>query len=199
MLTLDRLARPPLLQPVTLTLAGGECIAIGGPSGAGKSLLLRAIADLDPNAGEVSLDEQARAALPAPEWRRRVIYVAADPGWWADDVAAHFPDRAVAGPLLTALGLPPGALDWPVERLSSGERQRLGLARALARGPRVLLLDEPTAQLDPAATERVEDLLRQHLAAGLGLMLVTHDAAQAARLAQRRFRLEGGRMVALEA
>ncbi len=62
--------RRPGLGPVDLTLAAGECVALSGPSGAGKSLLLRAIADLDPSDGEVSLDGTAREAIPAPAWRR---------------------------------------------------------------------------------------------------------------------------------
>ncbi|MFP4061356.1 MAG: ATP-binding cassette domain-containing protein, partial [Halochromatium sp.] len=88
-LTLSRL-RPRLLAPIDLAIDAGELVFISGPSGAGKSLLLRAIADLDPSQGEALLDARPRAAIPAPEWRRRVGLLPAESGWWADRVGAHF-------------------------------------------------------------------------------------------------------------
>lgn len=182
----------PVLKPASLRLATGECVAILGPSGAGKSVLLRAIADLDPNEGEVRLDERSREAMTAPAWRRLVTYVAAESGWWADHVGEHFGDPRAALPLLDALGLVPAAMDWPVTRLSSGERQRLALARTLVQRPSVLLLDEPTAALDQTSVDRVETLLRAELARGTSVLLVTHAEAQAGRLAHRRMRMEAG-------
>ena len=175
-------------------LADGECMVVSGPSGAGKSLLLRAIADLDPNEGEILLDDESREALPAPLWRRRVTYVAAESGWWADAVGAHFTHRDDAEALARSLGLPADCLDWPVARLSTGERQRLALVRALVQEPRALLLDEPTSGLDQSATEAVETLLREALARGTAILMVSHDPAQAARLASRRLRVEAGRV-----
>jgi ABC-type phosphate transport system ATPase subunit len=86
-------------------------------------------------------------------------------------------------------------LDTEIERLSTGERQRLALVRSLARRPRVLLLDEPTAALDPDAVARVEALLRDFLARGLAILIVTHSAEQARRLAQRTFHLDQGQLV----
>jgi ABC-type multidrug transport system ATPase subunit len=113
-----------------------------GPSGAGKSLLLRAIVDLDPNTGSVALGEQARAAMPANEWRKCVALVPADSGWWSDRVRDHFPAKLEAAELIEKLGLG-GALEWEVGRLSTGERQRLALARALASGRRPFFLTSP--------------------------------------------------------
>ncbi len=165
-----------------------------GPSGAGKSLLLRALADLDPNDGELSLDGERREAMPAPHWRRRVTYLPAEPGWWAETVGAHFADWAAAEPLVEALGLPAASRDWPVSRLSTGERQRLALVRALVQRPRVLLLDEPTAGLDETARDAVETLIATRLAEGAAALWVTHDAGQARRLARRCLRVEGGRV-----
>jgi ABC-type sulfate/molybdate transport systems ATPase subunit len=81
-----------------------------------------------------------------------------------------------------------------VNELSTGERQRLGLARALALEPRVLLLDEPTAALDRAATERVEAELRRYLDGGAAILMVTHSPDQAARMARRSWRMEQGRL-----
>lgn len=182
------------VDQVDFDLERGECVALTGPSGSGKTLLLRALADLDPNAGRVTLDGAARERLPAPRWRRLVGYLPVESGWWADLVGDHFPDRQAAAELATALGLPAKALDWPVARLSTGERQRLALARALIQAPKVLLLDEPTSGLDEQATERVEALLRARLAAGTAILLATHDRGQAARMARRLLRLEGGRV-----
>jgi ABC-type iron transport system FetAB ATPase subunit len=191
MLTVRDLATP-VLKPASLRVAAGECVAVEGPSGAGKSVLLRAVADLDPNRGEVRLGERARESMPAPAWRRLVTYVAAESGWWMDRVGAHFDDPRAAVPLVEALGLPADALDWPVTRLSSGERQRLALARTLVQRPAVLLLDEPTGALDEASVGRVEALLRGELERGTAILLVTHAAAQAERLAHTRLRMEGG-------
>jgi ABC-type iron transport system FetAB ATPase subunit len=134
--------------------------------------------------------------MPAPVWRRLVAYVPAESGWWGDGVAEHFLPGAGIAAGLAALRLPPDALAWPVSRLSTGERQRLALLRALAQAPRALLLDEPTAALDEDATARVEALLRQWLADERGvLLLVSHSPEQRARMGTRRLRLEAGRPV----
>jgi len=182
----------PGLHLALFDLAAGECVAIRGPSGAGKTLLLRALADLDPNEGEVFLDDRARDAMPAPSWRRLVTYVASEPGWWADTVGAHFADWRTAAPLLAALGLPKQCDAWPIARLSSGERQRLGLIRALIQEPRVLLLDEPTSSLDEDRTAAVEGLIGQFQGRGGGVLWVTHDPGQARRVARRCLMVEAG-------
>lgn len=182
------------IGPIDLDLEAGACTALAGPSGAGKSLLLRAIADLDPNHGQVSLDGTGRSSMPAPEWRRKVGYLAAESGWWEDTVAPHFSDPERAAPLLARLGLDAGAFEWPVERLSTGEKQRLALARLMENDPRVLLLDEPTAALDPDSRAAVEDIIGERLAGGAAVLIVTHDEAQAERLAARRLTMTGGRL-----
>ncbi len=193
MLILEALGRPGL-HPVDLTLAAGERAVVMGPSGAGKSLLLRAIADLDPNDGEVILDGTRRATLPAPLWRRRVGYLAAEPGWWSDRPRDHLPDTRETHGMCDALALPAAIMDRPVARLSTGERQRLALIRLLLNGPRVLLLDEPTSGLDPESTARVEALLDARRADGAITLMVSHDPAQAARLATRRLTIRDGRL-----
>lgn len=178
--------------PVDLAVAAGECVAIMGASGAGKSVLLRAVADLDPHEGDAWLDGAACSAMPAPRWRQRVTYVAAESGWWADTVAAHFAPSVDLNTLLPRVGLPPALANAPVARCSTGERQRLALLRALRPDNRVLLLDEPTSGLDDEARARVEQLLRGRLADGAALLMVTHDAAQAQRLAHRHCALVDG-------
>jgi ABC-type iron transport system FetAB ATPase subunit len=189
--------RSPFGGPFTFDVHAGECIAIQGPSGAGKSVLLRMLADLDPHDGDALLDGRPAAAVPAPSWRSAVVYQAAEPAWWEATARAHFAgaDEAFIGGVLAALGLPAKLLDTDIERLSTGERQRLALVRSLARRPRVLLLDEPTAALDPDAVARVESLLGDCLARGMAVLVVTHAGEQARRLAHRTFRIEQGRLV----
>src|SRR5258708_31953790 len=137
--------RTNLLKAATFSLSAGECIAVRGASGAGKTLLLRAIADLDPSEGLVSLDDRDRSTLAGPEWRRLVGYVPAEPGWWADSVGAHFGDWKAALALVKDLGFPEESKGWPIARLSTGERLRLPLLRALMMRPKGLLLRQPTA------------------------------------------------------
>ncbi len=190
--------RSRIAGPFDLALMAGECAAITGPSGSGKSLFLRMIADLDPNEGEAWLNEHARAAMPAPQWRRQAVYLAAESGWWADAVMAHFPAtrRREVEALMGKLGVAAQILDAPVAQLSTGEKQRMALVRALLQDPPVLLLDEPTGPLDQESVARVEALLRERLAAGTAILLVTHAEAQAQRLAQQRYRMAGGRLEA---
>ncbi len=193
MLSVRDLRRPGLVE-ASFELADGECLGVRGPSGSGKTLLLRAIADLDPNDGIVQLDGRSRADMPAPAWRRLVAYVPAEPGWWAETVGAHFPDWSGALPLIEALGLPAASADWPVPRLSTGERQRYAVVRALVLRPRVLLLDEPTSGLDPDGVAAVERQVSRHLAEGASAIWVTHDVSQANRMARRCLAVDRGRV-----
>jgi ABC-type iron transport system FetAB ATPase subunit len=186
--------RSPLVGPFDLSLAAGECVGISGPSGSGKSLFLRMVADLDPNDGSVWLDGRERATFAAPAWRRQVMYVPAESGWWSEHVADHFTDVAAARALAPRIDLKPELFDGPVLRLSTGEKQRLALIRALLLAPPVLLLDEPTSALDEAAQAKTEAVLRERLAADTALLLVSHDRAQAARLGRRQFVMEAGKL-----
>jgi ABC-type iron transport system FetAB ATPase subunit len=188
--------RSPLAGPFELSLDVGMCAAITGASGSGKSLFLRMIADLDPNEGEVWLNDKERASMPAPTWRRQVTYVAAESGWWAEMVMQHFPSdrRGEIATLASSLGLRGELLDAPVAQLSTGEKQRLALVRALLPGAPVLLLDEPTGPLDEESVARVEALLRQRMAAGTSVVLVTHDPNQAERLGHQRYRMAARRL-----
>lgn len=181
------------LGPVSLNLCAGECVAVRGPSGAGKTLLLRALADLDPARGEVRLAGVSRSNIPAPDWRRQVGLLPAESHWWAETVGEHF--DANSRDALVTLGLEPDVPRWPVSRLSSGERQRLAVARLLFTKPRVLLLDEPTANLDADNIRRVEAVLKTYLARNrAGALWVTHDDRQVSRIAQRVINLVNGRL-----
>jgi len=206
--------RPRLLAPVDLSIAAGGLLFVSGPSGAGKSLLLRAVADLDPNDGDAFVGELARSSLSGPEWRRRVGLLPAESGWWEETVGAHFP--AVRGALeaqppenaaqldpmtlLQPLGFDADVLDWTISRLSTGERQRLALARVLAYGPEALLLDEATANLDPSNRERVEAVVNDYRNRNAAAMLwVSHDPEQRARLSDRSLVIRDGQLVPEEA
>ncbi len=188
MLLVDNL-RPAGRAAISFEVLAGTCMAVVGASGSGKTLLLRAIADLDPAEGDISFDGQARSDLPAPSWRRIVRYVAAEPGWWADTPREHFADAEFPPDVLghlELLGLQRRHLDQPIAQLSTGERLRLALIRALADNPPVLLLDEPTAALDANASEQVETLICNLLTEGRIIVLVSHDEGQIGRLADAR-------------
>ncbi len=184
----------PLLDPFDLSLTPGECVTLSGPSGSGKSRLLRAIADLDPHQGEAWCDGTRQQALSAPVWRRRVALLPAESAWWGERVGDHF--AQLDADTLDLLKLPADAADWQVTRLSSGERQRLALLRVLSIAPEVLLLDEPTANLDQTNIERVEALIaRWRREQGTAVFWVSHDPAQRRRVSKRSLRIESRRLV----
>jgi len=187
-----------IFPPLSLKVKRGEIVAIRGASGSGKSVFLRAIVDLDPNEGEVFLDRVERSNMPANIWRSKVAMIPAQTGWWADEVAEHFEKTNQLDGLLKALDLPAEILTWQVSRLSTGERHRLGIVRAISLKPQVLLLDEPTAALDKKATILVEDLINKQAKQGVAIILVTHDEEQAKRLANRSFLLESGKLQLLK-
>jgi putative ABC transport system ATP-binding protein len=185
--------RSQILGPVELELNAGECVAISGPSGSGKSLLLRAIADLDPHVGKVYLDGQPSEAFRPAEWRRQVAYLHAESAWWQEKIGEHF--SADLPTHLLHMQLPPESMDWSVTRCSTGERQRLALLRLLENHPRVLLLDEPTASLDPEAALAVEGVLRTlREQEGVALLWVSHDPRQIERIADRHFWIDHGHL-----
>src|SRR6266699_5523743 len=112
--------RTNILKPASFSLSAGEALVVRGPSGAGKTLLLRAVADLDPNEGLVTLDGRDLSHIAGPEWRRLVGYVPAEPGWWADTVGEHFGEWTAALACVRDLGFPDEAKAWPMTRLSTG-------------------------------------------------------------------------------
>ncbi|MDR3629881.1 MAG: ATP-binding cassette domain-containing protein [Desulfocapsaceae bacterium] len=180
--------------PYSLTVGVRECVGLSGQSGVGKSQLLKSIVDLIAHTGEVYLDGAACSEIPAPQWRRQVGLLPADSSWWFDTVDRHFTDprhRFLSCGWLEQLGFPADVVSWQVSRLSTGERQRLALLRALVNEPRVLLLDEPTSGLDPVYTERFEHIVFAYMQEkGAALLWVTHDAEQLMRVADRAYIVE---------
>jgi ABC-type iron transport system FetAB ATPase subunit len=189
--------RRPMLGPLSFEVHAGECVCISGPSGTGKSQLLRAIADLDPHEGEVWLEGEPARSIKPHRWRNRVGLLPPESHWWLPTPGGHFADEVnlPAG----ELGLADDIMDTPVERLSSGEKQRLALLRLLANRPRVLLLDEPTANLDPANTARAEAMItRFRESTGAAVIWISHDPDQVARVGCRALRLADGRLTSVE-
>jgi len=185
--------RNRLLQGADLGIPPGVCVSLSGPSGCGKSLLLRSIADLDPHEGEVFLNGENCRQVPAPAWRRRVMLVPAECQWWYETVADHFPGDVDVD--FSALGFGQDVMGWEVERLSTGEKQRLGLLRALAFRPEALLLDEPTSALDTGnrlAVERLVADYRQERSAPV--IWVSHDREQIERTSSRHMTISSGRL-----
>lgn len=194
-----------IVNDVSFDVHAGELLAIVGPSGAGKSSLLRLLNRLDePTSGTVLLDRQDYRELPTRELRRRVGMVMQRPFVFSGTVAENLrfgprqqgkdlPDSEVQR-LLTAVGLS-GFEGEKVTHLSGGEAQRVCFARALANQPTVILLDEPTSALDEAAKFEVEAVIRKIAEQAVTSVLVTHDLAQARRLATRVARLEAGKLI----
>jgi tungstate transport system ATP-binding protein len=176
-----------ILRAVSFDIARGAPTVLLGPNGSGKTTLLKlAMGLLVPVAGHIHYAQAADAA------RRRFAIVFQKPVMlrrtaaknvaFALKAAARVPDADTVRRLLDTVALGPVA-ERPARRLSGGEQQRLALARALARDPEVLFLDEPTASLDPAATKGVEDIIERAAESGVKIVMATHDLGQARRLA----------------
>ncbi len=191
-----------------LDIYDGEILALVGPSGAGKSTLLRQLNFLEtPATGTVSLDGQVVTPSTALDYRRQVTTVFQTPMLLNRSVAVNvgyglkirgYPRhkiRPLVDQMLKQVGLA-HLSEANARTLSGGETQRVALARALVVQPKVLLLDEPTANLDPANIKLIETILREvNQTRGTTLVLVTHNIFQAKRLAHRIALLLEGRLV----
>lgn len=174
------------LGPFNLTLSCGECIGISGPSGIGKTLLLRSISDLKPYEGDIILNDINCRDIPAPQWRKKVGMLSAESQWWYDKVGQHF--LRYSEEWFSLLGFSQDVFQWEVNRLSSGEKQRLALLRLLSNNPEVLLLDEPTANLDVEKARKVENIIADYRKEQNCIVVwVSHDQNQIERVASRHF------------
>ena len=173
---------------ITFSLSSAECIGLSGPSGVGKSLFLRALADLDSHQGTICLEGVVATSIPAPLWRRQVALLPTEAAWWFDTVGEHF--NETNHEWLSLLDFDQTVLKWNINRLSSGEKQRLALLRVLCNHPKVLLLDEPTANLDSVNSQRVENLIvRLRQQREVAVIWVSHNIDQLKRVATRHFTL----------
>lgn len=198
-------ARLPMLQPTSLEIRPGEVVGLIGPNGSGKTTLLRALASLTAGLGEVMLDGCPVSSLAAAIRSRRIAYLPAEreAGWpmRVRDVVALglMPfgggDPAAVGHALALTDAGEFA-ERSIDRLSTGERARVLLARALVGRPDYLLLDEPTANLDAHHQLAILDVLRGEAARGAGALVTLHDLALAEQRCDRLLLLDGGRLIA---
>jgi putative ABC transport system ATP-binding protein len=190
------------VQDFSYSFQAGRIYNILGPSGAGKSSLLRLLNRLDePTSGEVFLDGADYRTLPPCTLRKRVGYLFQVPylfpGSIADNVRYANPalTQDQVSDLLQVASFDSEKLDQPAETLSVGEKQRVALARLLATDPKVVLLDEPTAALDPTHTARIESSIRDiAVRKQLGVIIVSHNPEQAMRMGGEGLLLVSGRL-----
>jgi ABC-2 type transport system ATP-binding protein len=185
-----------VVDDLTLDVGPGEIVALLGPNGAGKTTTMRMIAGLiRPDAGRIEIEGIELTAASGSRLRGRIGLLTEAPGLWDRltvretlDIYAGLYAVANPGPvidrLLDRLDLAPHAAVRSAE-LSKGTKQKVALARALVHDPPVLLLDEPTAGLDPEITKNVRDLLEERRAAGCALLVATHNLDEAERLSDR--------------
>lgn len=182
--------------PITIQLDHGECVTLSGPSGSGKTLFLRALADLDQHQGHIFLDDKECHEYTGPQWRQLVGMLPAESRWWFDTVGPHMADSPQSQALLNKLGFEPDVMNWQVNRLSTGEKQRLAIFRLLVNRPKVLLLDEPTASLDQTNIGKVEKIFNEYSNETQAPMIwVSHDPDQAKRLSDRHLQIEKNRIL----
>ncbi len=213
--SIGRLARKTqtwLLREVSLAVRGGDSLAIVGPTGSGKTVLLRSLAILDPiDEGQVLWLNALISPDSVPDFRRQVIYLHQRPalieGTVEENLRLPFSfgiharesfDRNWVLSMLERVGRGADFLARLWRDLSGGEAQIVALLRALQLHPTVLLLDEPTASLDAAAAQTIEQLVsqwHQQSNGGRAVVWVTHDREQSSRVASRFVRMNSGRLV----
>jgi len=199
-----------VLDDIDMEIEPGHVTVFIGPSGCGKTTLLRLMNRLeDPTAGRILLEGHDVARCDPLELRRQVVMVPQKPFMFSGTVLDNLrhpyvlrkvPPPAADAPLwrevLDPVGLPTDFLERRASTLSLGQQQRVGLARALACAPRVLLLDEPTSALDRPAGGRLARGLRSlGLRQGVTTVVVTHDLWFAERLADHVVYLDGGKII----
>ncbi|MFH1807315.1 MAG: ATP-binding cassette domain-containing protein [Pseudomonadota bacterium] len=195
-----------LFSDVELELSSAERVLLGGPSGAGKSSLLRCLVGLDPlQRGTLVLDGAPVTANEGPRLRAQIGYVAQTPRVRAGSVAAYLDEpwsfavhrgrsqsRAERDRLVSALGFTEDQLETSTDGLSGGERKRLALLRALWLEPRALLLDEPSAGLDPERIDAVLAEIDRFVERGGAVVVVSHDLGAARIRPSRSWQLASG-------
>lgn len=204
MLSAAHLARPPMLAPCDLRVRPGEIVGIIGPNGAGKTSLLRALAGVSEGPGQVTMDGMQLAHVARRDRPGLFAYMPAGrhldwPMQVRDLVALGLAQPDVRNPAVEAALRQTDTWAFAhhdVAKLSTGERARVLLARALVSAPRYLLLDEPIANLDPYYQCRIMEILRTQAAQGAAVVLAIHDLQLASQYCDRLILMHGGRIVA---
>jgi tungstate transport system ATP-binding protein len=198
----------PILQDCSFSFANGRTYVLQGPNGSGKSTLFRALALLEqPDSGRVEYRDGGQVLAAGLELRRRITLVLPRTGIFNTTVyknvayglkirgIARFESQARVNDALLAVGLA-HKKGQRASELSSGETKRLGIARALVINPEVLFLDEPTANIDPANTEIIEDIiLKMKQERQATILMITHDPAQAQRLGDDLLFMQNGKII----
>jgi iron complex transport system ATP-binding protein len=202
MLAANNIGRPPGLRRASLALRPGELAGLVGPNGAGKTTLLRALVGLSAGPGTITLDGAPIRDVTATVRARRIGWLPADRGvaWplQVSDVVAlglSAPDVDAVAAALARVDCS-GFAARRIDTLSTGERARVLLARALVNRPDYLLLDEPTANLDPYHRLTVIAALQAEAARGAGVMVALHDLDLARTCCDRLVLLDNGVMIA---
>ncbi len=181
--------------PISLSIQHNEKILLTGPSGSGKSRLLKMLADIDPHEGDLFFEGINSSQIVPAEWRRKISFIPADSAWWGETVKEHFFEQPESH-WWESFNLSPSCLQWQVDRLSSGEKQRLGLLRACALKPKILLLDEPTSNLDQDNVLRIESFIKNYCQRyNAAYIWVSHDNEQIKRLNAKRLYIEEGQLI----
>jgi len=186
--------------PYSLTVTQGECVGLTGESGIGKTQFLRAIVDLLPHEGEITLNGVSYQTVVPYQWRKQVSMLPAESRWWFDRVGDHFPDGADDdfNCWLKELSFTKDSMNWRVSRLSTGEKQRFSFLRTMINHPSFLLLDEPTSALDRHHTAQLETILADiRSSRQVGMIWISHDLEQLERVSDRVLRLEKNGLFAL--
>jgi iron complex transport system ATP-binding protein len=199
LLTAAKVGLEGRLEPVDFRIETAQLVCLVGPNGSGKTSLLHALARIGRPFGEVRVDGRRPEDL-APALRRRLVSylpAARDVAWplSARDVVRLGADESETAQAMAALDLEPFA-DRRVDRLSTGERSRVLIARVLAPGAKLLLLDEPVANLDPLWQLRLMERLRASVEGGQGAVVAMHDLDLAGRYADRLVLMDRGAIVA---
>lgn len=182
------------LNDINIEIASNNIFGISGESGTGKSILLHAIADMTPHGGTLSLDGVLSTEMKPNEWRKSIGLLTTNSYWWSTKISGHF--ESDDDDDFVALGLDYSLYQTEVSRCSTGELQRLALIRLIANKPKVLLLDEPTANLDESNRYRVEELIQQYQEQhNVPVIWVSHDTDQLHRVTKNCYEIYDGQLI----
>ncbi len=172
-------------------------MGITGPSGIGKSILIKALADMLPHTGDVYLGETESQTIPSEQWRRKVALLPSESQWWYETVGEHF--HHFDEGLFVSFGFNQDVMSWQISHLSSGEKQRLACIRVLMNKPKALLLDEPTANLDPTNRTQLESIIIEYQEKNQTPVLwISHDKEQLNRVCQQLLTLNNNQYAVTE-